>query len=242
MPTWPMEMPSETEIVPNSIGKPPAWCTPSLDAVARRSSERLQGVISFQLDATPIWGLEKSSSVIPTARSMPRAAARSIPSVTSRLRGLTSCSVVVPGPAVWFAMEGTVTRRPDTGSTSARGGGELREGGVGDRLEQVHERAVGVAQEQRAVAPRHRRRLLDDLETVAPQGGELPVDVVDEELDDRRAVRGRARDTGAAGEPDVARAPHPPRARWCGCSPPRACRTRCAARRSRRSPTTRRRP
>ena len=76
--------------MPNSIGKPPAWCTPSLAAVARRSRDRLQGVISFHDDAMPIWGFAKSSSVIPTARSIPRAAARSIPSVTSRLRGLRS--------------------------------------------------------------------------------------------------------------------------------------------------------
>ena len=47
-------------------------------------------MISFQLDATPIWGLAKSSSPMPTARSMPRAAARSSPSVTSRERGLMS--------------------------------------------------------------------------------------------------------------------------------------------------------
>ena len=36
----------------------------------------LQGVTSFQLLATPIWGLSQSSSVIPTARSMARAPAR----------------------------------------------------------------------------------------------------------------------------------------------------------------------
>ena len=47
-------------------------------------------MISFQLDATPIWGLVKSSSPMPTARSIPRAAAFSRPSVTSRDRGLMS--------------------------------------------------------------------------------------------------------------------------------------------------------
>ena len=46
----------------------------------------LQGVTSFQLVATPTWGLSQSSSVIPTARSMARAGARSYPAVTSRLR------------------------------------------------------------------------------------------------------------------------------------------------------------
>ena len=87
MPSCPMEMPSETEMVPNCIGKPPPACTPSLAAMANRASERLQGVISFQLEAIPICGFEKSSSVMPTARSIPRAADRSRPSVTSTLRG-----------------------------------------------------------------------------------------------------------------------------------------------------------
>ena len=75
-------------MVPNSIGKPPACRTPSLAALASRSSERLQGVISFQDEATPICGLLMSSSVIPTARSIARAGARWSPSVTSVLRGL----------------------------------------------------------------------------------------------------------------------------------------------------------
>jgi hypothetical protein len=83
-----MEMPSETEIVPNSSGKPPAARTPSLARLASRSSDRLHGVISFQDDATPIWGLAKSSSSMPTARSMARAGALASPSVTSKLRGL----------------------------------------------------------------------------------------------------------------------------------------------------------
>ena len=53
MPSWPIEMPSETEMVPNSRGKPPASNTPSRTALASRFSDRLQGVISFQDDATP---------------------------------------------------------------------------------------------------------------------------------------------------------------------------------------------
>ena len=87
MPSCPIEMPSETEMVPNCIGQPCAWCTPCFAALARRSSERLQGVTSFQLEAIPICGFSQSSSPIPTARSIPRAAARSIPSVTSNDRG-----------------------------------------------------------------------------------------------------------------------------------------------------------
>src|SRR3954463_7122220 len=88
MPLWPIEMPSETEIVPNSSGKPSAPRTPILAFLARRSRDRLQGVISFHDDATPICGLRQSSSPMPTARSMPRAAARSRPSVTMWLCGL----------------------------------------------------------------------------------------------------------------------------------------------------------
>ena len=90
MPSCPIEMPSDTEMVPNSSGYPPPEWTPSLTALASRSRERLHGVISFHEDATPIWGLTQSSSPIPTARSMPRAAVFSRPSVTSRLRGLMS--------------------------------------------------------------------------------------------------------------------------------------------------------
>ena len=57
IPSWPIEMPSETAIVTNSNGTPPASRTPSLARLASRSSGRLHGVTSFQLDATPIWGL-----------------------------------------------------------------------------------------------------------------------------------------------------------------------------------------
>ena len=74
MPSWPMEMPSLTAMVVNSSGKPPASRTPTLDRLASRSSGRLQGVTSFQDDATATWGLSQSSSVMPTARSIARAA------------------------------------------------------------------------------------------------------------------------------------------------------------------------
>ncbi|COY25225.1 Uncharacterised protein [Mycobacterium tuberculosis] len=50
-------------------------------------------MISFHDDATPICGFAKSSSSMPTALNMPRAAAFSRPSVTSRLRGLMSATV-----------------------------------------------------------------------------------------------------------------------------------------------------
>src|SRR5690625_141798 len=79
-------------MVPNSSGYPPPACTPVLAASARRSSERLHGVISFHDEAIPICGLSQSLSPMPTARSMPRAGARSYPSVTSRERGFISNS------------------------------------------------------------------------------------------------------------------------------------------------------
>ncbi len=55
----------------------------------------LHGVTSFHDDATPIWDLPQSSSVMPMARSIARAGARSMPSVTSRDRGLMSTGVAV---------------------------------------------------------------------------------------------------------------------------------------------------
>ena len=53
----------------------------------------LHGVTSFQLDATPTCALPQSASVMPIARSIARAGARSMPSVTSWLRGFMSVIV-----------------------------------------------------------------------------------------------------------------------------------------------------
>ena len=89
-------MPSDTEIVQNSIGKPPPRRTPVLADCASRASGMLHGVTSFQDDATATCGLSQSSSVIPTARSIARAGARSSPSVTSRLRGFMSVTGSAP--------------------------------------------------------------------------------------------------------------------------------------------------
>ena len=58
-------MPSDTAIVLNSIGNPPAERTPSLARLASRSSGMLQGVTSFQDDTTATCGLSQSSSVMP---------------------------------------------------------------------------------------------------------------------------------------------------------------------------------
>jgi hypothetical protein len=70
-------------IVLNSIGYPPAARTPSLERFASRSSGMLHGVTSFHDEHTPTCDLLQSSSVMPIARNMARAGARSSPSVTS---------------------------------------------------------------------------------------------------------------------------------------------------------------
>src|SRR5439155_15651705 len=128
-----MEMPSDTAMVTNSSGKPPASRTPSFDRFASRSSGRLHGVTSFHDDATATCGLSQSASVMPTARNIARAGARSMPSVTSRLRDFRFAmragyaaptwassgpvdQLVVRGPRIFDRVE---TRRG--GSPRARG-------------------------------------------------------------------------------------------------------------------------
>ncbi|CAB4724596.1 unannotated protein [freshwater metagenome] len=56
--------------------------TPFFEALANRSKDKLHGVTSFQEEAIPICAFAKSSSLNPTARSIPRAGALSKPSVT----------------------------------------------------------------------------------------------------------------------------------------------------------------
>ena len=150
MPSWPIEMPSLTAMVLNSNGKPPASRTPSLARLARRSSGRLHGVTSFHDDATPICGLSQSSSVMPTARSIARAGARSNPSVTSHDRGFMVL-------LVWAIAHGgrgyALSRddRPQRFERSAldRTSPSLRRGGRGTR----HRQALGRAS-PRSRAPR----------------------------------------------------------------------------------------
>ena len=81
MPSVPIETPSLTAIVLNSIGVPPAARMPSLTNSASRRWLMLQGIVSIQVVPTPISGLARSSSVKPIALSIARAAARSGPSV-----------------------------------------------------------------------------------------------------------------------------------------------------------------
>ncbi len=87
MPSVPMEMPSETAMVPNSSGTAPPWRMPSFAAAARPLRWTLQGVTSFQEEATATCGRPRSSSDRPTARSMARAGARAGPVVSGPDRG-----------------------------------------------------------------------------------------------------------------------------------------------------------
>ncbi len=87
MPSVPMEMPSETAMVPNSSGTAPAWRTPSFAAAASPFRCTLHGVTSFQDEATATCGRFRSSSDSPTARSMARAGARDGPVVSGPERG-----------------------------------------------------------------------------------------------------------------------------------------------------------
>ncbi len=85
MPDVPIETPSETAMVLNSIGVPPASRTPRLTCTARSRWFRLHGIVSIHVVPTPTIGLARSSSVNPVAFSIARAPARSGPSVRAAL-------------------------------------------------------------------------------------------------------------------------------------------------------------
>src|SRR5580704_7264432 len=81
-----MLMPSDTEIVVNSRGVPPASAIPALAASTWKSWVILQGVCSPFILTTPIIGLASASSSRPIARMKARWGARSRPSVVTRDR------------------------------------------------------------------------------------------------------------------------------------------------------------
>src|SRR5262249_14415857 len=85
IPTGPMETPSETAIVLNSSGVPPASRMPRFTSCASSRWFRLQGIVSIHVVATPISGFARSSSVKPTPFNIDRAPARSGPSVSAWL-------------------------------------------------------------------------------------------------------------------------------------------------------------
>ena len=81
MPSVPIDTPSETAIVLNSMGVPPPARMPSFTNSASRRWLKLHGIVSIQVVATPTSGRARSSSVNPIALSIARAGARSGPSV-----------------------------------------------------------------------------------------------------------------------------------------------------------------
>ena len=85
IPSVPMETPSETETVLNSIGVPPAARTPVFTCCANSRWLKLHGIVSIQVVAMPTSGRARSSSVSPIPLSMARAGARSGPSVRAAL-------------------------------------------------------------------------------------------------------------------------------------------------------------
>src|ERR1700743_1723191 len=92
-------MPSETEMVENSRGVPPASKIPALAASTWKSWVMLQGVCSPFMLTTPIIGFAMASSSSPIARMNARCGARSSPSVVTRERHFLLEDVIVVVPA-----------------------------------------------------------------------------------------------------------------------------------------------
>ncbi len=88
-------MPSDTVMVLNRTLLPPLASAPAPASRASSAMCMLQGVTLAQVEAIPIWGLEKSASVKPTARSIAREAACFAPSTTRREYSRGSCFFVV---------------------------------------------------------------------------------------------------------------------------------------------------
>ena len=65
MPAVPIVIPSEIAIVLNSIGVPPAARIPSLTRAASVRRPKLQGIVSVQVEATPMIGLASASASKP---------------------------------------------------------------------------------------------------------------------------------------------------------------------------------
>ena len=63
MPGVPIVMPSEIAIVLNSIGVPPAARMPSFTFAASARRPKLQGIVSVQVEATPMIGFDERLGV-----------------------------------------------------------------------------------------------------------------------------------------------------------------------------------
>src|ERR1700679_1842584 len=84
MPGVPMEIPSDTVIVPKVMAFAPAPSAPAATSRASSSICILQGVKLLHVDATPTCGFSKSALPNPTARSIDRFGACFSPSTTRR--------------------------------------------------------------------------------------------------------------------------------------------------------------
>ena len=65
MPDVPIVIPSEIAIVLSSIGVPPAARMPSLTFCASARRWKLQGIVSIQVEATPMIGFASASASKP---------------------------------------------------------------------------------------------------------------------------------------------------------------------------------
>src|SRR5918998_361163 len=100
IPDVPMVMPSEMATVLNSIGVPPAARIPSLTFAASARRPKLHGIVSVQVDATPMIGFESASLSNPIPCRYARAGARAGPSVSRRdwcLPSMTARRLLVGG-------------------------------------------------------------------------------------------------------------------------------------------------
>src|SRR5204863_4343043 len=76
MPGVPCDWLSETAIVLNSSGTPPASATPAATSRARSRWFRLHGIVPVQVEAMPMIGLSRRPGSMPIARKCARAPAR----------------------------------------------------------------------------------------------------------------------------------------------------------------------
>ena len=123
MPDVPIETPSETAIVLNSIGVAPASRMPRFTCGASARWLRLHGIVSIHVVQTPITGWARSSSVKPTAFSIARAPARSGPSVSAalcRFAGSEGRSYGVVSGVVVVVVTGRLARSGWTGRGTIR--------------------------------------------------------------------------------------------------------------------------
>ncbi len=118
IPSVPIDTPSETEIVLNSIGVPPAARMPSFTRWASSRWLKLHGIVSIHVVATPTSGFARSSSVKPIAFSIARAGARSGPSVRTALWRLAGSDGRSYGLFVMGRARLTAVQSPERASTA----------------------------------------------------------------------------------------------------------------------------